>query len=66
MHLICLGVVKKLLTAWITEKYEKKMKLSGRNQDLISKRLEYIARYCPREFARKSRSLADIKITRQL
>lgn len=39
MHLICIGVVKKLLTAWVTGKYGKKMKLSGRNQDLISKRL---------------------------
>jgi len=28
MHLICTGVVKKLLTA-ITEKYRKEMKLSG-------------------------------------
>ncbi|KMQ85086.1 hypothetical protein RF55_16579 [Lasius niger] len=52
MHLICIGVAKKLLTAWITGKYRKKMKLSGRNQDLISKRLQHLARYCPREFAR--------------
>ncbi|XP_011859368.1 PREDICTED: uncharacterized protein LOC105556865 [Vollenhovia emeryi] len=54
-------VAKKLLTAWVTGKYGKKMKLSGRNQDFISKRSEHIARYCPREFARRPRSLADYK-----
>lgn len=61
MHLICIGVVKKLLTAFITGKYGKKMKLSGRNQDRISKRLQRIALYCPREFSRKPRPLADYK-----
>jgi len=61
MHLICIGVVKKLLTAWVTGKYGKKMKLSGRNQNLISKRLQHLTSYCPREFARKPRSLADYK-----
>lgn len=61
MHLVCIGVAKKLLTAWVTGKYGKKMKLSGRNQDIISKRLVHIAQYCPREFARKPRLLAEYK-----
>lgn len=61
MHLICIGTAKKLLTAWIIGKYGKKMKFSGRNQNLISKRLEHIARYCPRNFSRKPRPLTDYK-----
>ncbi|XP_067206727.1 uncharacterized protein [Linepithema humile] len=59
MHLVCIGVVKKLLTAWITGKYGKKTKLSGRNLDVVSKRLELLSHYCPRDFARKPRSLSD-------
>ncbi|XP_039308167.1 uncharacterized protein LOC113006034 isoform X2 [Solenopsis invicta] len=59
MHLVCIGVVKKLLTAWITGKYGKKAKLSGRNIDVVSKRLELLSHYCPRDFARKPRSLSD-------
>lgn len=61
MHLVCIGVVKKLIIAWVTGKYGKKMKLAGRNQNVISRRLEHIAQYCPREFARKPRSLSDYK-----
>jgi len=59
MHLVCLGVVKKLLNAWITGKYGKKTKLSGRNVELASKRLQLLSCYCPRDFARKPRSLSD-------
>lgn len=61
MHSVCIGVAKKLLMSWITGKYGKKMKLSGRNQGQISKRLECIAQYCPREFSRKPRPLSDYK-----
>lgn len=37
------------------------MKLSGRNQDRISKRLQHIAKYCPRDFARQPRPLSEYK-----
>jgi len=52
MHLVCLGVMKKLLITWVTGKYTKKTKLSGRQLLLLTKRLQIIAAYCPREFAR--------------
>jgi len=61
MHLIGIGLSKKCISAWVTGKYGKKMKLSGRSQDVISKRLRHISRYCPREFARKPRALNDYK-----
>jgi len=53
MHLVCLGVMKKLLTTWVTGKYTKKTKLSRRQLLLLTKRLQIIAAYCPREFARR-------------
>ncbi|XP_067205232.1 uncharacterized protein [Linepithema humile] len=59
MHLVCIGIVKKLLNAWVTGKYGKKTKLSGRNLELTSKRLQLLSHYCPRDFARKPRSLSD-------
>ena len=59
MHLVCIGVVKKLLKAWVTGNYGKKTKLSSRNLELTSKRLELLSHYCPRDFARKPRSLSD-------
>lgn len=53
MHLVCLGVMKKLLTTWVTGKYTKNTKFSARQLSLLSKRLQIIAAYCPREFARR-------------
>lgn len=61
MHLICIDVAKKLLAAWVAGRYGKKIKLSSQNQNRVSKRLQQIARYCPREFARKPRPLSKYK-----
>jgi len=59
MHLVCLGVMKNLLTTWVTEKYTKKTKLSGRQLLLLTKKLQIIAAYCPREFARRPTSINE-------
>lgn len=58
MHLVCLGVMKKLLLHWLCGSLP--MRLSASKVDLISKRLLEIAQYFPREFARKPRSLREI------
>ncbi|XP_067208342.1 uncharacterized protein [Linepithema humile] len=57
MHLVCLGVVKKLLSAWIHGKYSRLTKLSARSISHISTRLKTLATYCPSNFARRPRSL---------
>ncbi|XP_026675428.1 uncharacterized protein LOC113465227, partial [Ceratina calcarata] len=57
MHLVCLGVVKKLLSAWICGKYSRSSKLSSSQVSLMSARLESLRQYCPSNFARRPRSI---------
>jgi len=57
MHLVCLGVTKKLLSAWVCGKYSRLSKLSGRSISVLCSRLNILKRYCPSEFARRPRSL---------
>jgi len=57
MHLVCLGVMKKLLLAWVYGKYSRLSKLSGRSISLLCARLNIFKKYCPSDFARRPRSL---------
>lgn len=57
MHLVCLGVVKKLMSAWIHGKYSRLSKLSGRSISIICERLNILRVYCPSDFARRPASL---------
>lgn len=57
MHLVCLGVMKKLLSAWIYGKYSRLSKLSGRSIHIMCTRLNNLKEYCPSDFARRPRSL---------
>ena len=57
MHLVCLGVVKRMLRAWVNGTFSMKSKLSGHQLNLISGRLERLAELSPKEFARPPRSL---------
>lgn len=57
MHLVLLGVVKRLLSAWIDGKFSNSSKLLARDIDLISKRHVKLADSCPREFARPPEDL---------
>lgn len=59
MHLVCLGVVKKLINIWMTGAGSYQTKLSGNEQNRISCRMLNIARLTPSEFARTSRSLKN-------
>ena len=57
MHLVCLGVIKKLLSAWVSGKYSRLSKLSGRSIFLMSERLNILKKYCPSDFTRRPRPL---------
>lgn len=63
MHLVCLGVVKKLLTAWIYGKYSRLTKLSARSISQISTRLKTLATYCPSDFVRSLDACTKYKAT---
>ncbi|XP_069165150.1 uncharacterized protein [Procambarus clarkii] len=57
MHQICLGVMKRLLLAWIRNK---NVKLCARQVDEISQRLIQLTQFVPMHFARKPRSLSEV------
>ena len=58
MHLVDLGVCRKLLLTWICGPLERR--LPKNLVEIISARLELLRDYIPREFARLSRSLKFI------
>ena len=55
MHLIYLGVVKRLMNLWLKGSLE--YRLSPDKKTALSRRLEEISAYMPHEFSRKPRSL---------
>ena len=59
MHQSCLGIMKRLLNAWI--KGPRVYRLSASQKDIISNRLIHIAPSIPSFFARKPRGLDDIE-----
>lgn len=61
MHLVCLGVTRKLLYMWLFG--ELKVRLQHRKVEAISLQLEQVLKlYVPCEFVRKTRSLAFVKL----
>jgi hypothetical protein len=61
MHLVCLGVMKRLLLHWVG-KGGNLCRLPSRIVDQISEKLISLARLCPSEFARKPRSLNEVSM----
>jgi hypothetical protein len=59
MHLVCLGVTRKLLNLWVSGKF-KAAKLSENQINLISKQLEVIKPYIPSDFNRTPRDLNEL------
>jgi hypothetical protein len=59
MHLICLGVVRKLMNLWVSGPLA--TRLPARSVNIISEALISISKRLPSEFARKTRSLKDLK-----
>lgn len=59
LHLVCLGVVKKLMNIWINGAGPYNTKLSASQQNLISEKMLKASETTPCEFARTSRSLKN-------
>lgn len=59
MHLVCLGVVRKLMFMWL--KGPLKCRMQGRVEREVSKALVALRNFIPREFNRKPRSLVELK-----
>jgi len=59
MHLIYLGVTKKLLNVWVS-KGKPPFKLPGKSIMDLSKKLISMSPYIPHEFSRKPRTLLDL------
>lgn len=59
MHLICLGVTRKLLHLWISAK-KSPVRLARHLQGQLNERLLRAGKYTPTEFARRSRSLNEL------
>ncbi|XP_066596597.1 uncharacterized protein [Prorops nasuta] len=57
MHLVCLGVTKRVLSAWISGKFSASSKISTASLKILSDRCKILAKFCPSEFARRPRSL---------
>lgn len=61
MHLVCLGVTRKLLYMWLFG--DLKVRLQHRKVEAISLQLEQVLKlYIPCEFVRKTRSLVFVKL----
>ena len=59
MHLVCLGVVKKLISLWISGPLTVRVGVNSTCRQ-ISEALINLGAYLPREFVRKGRSLQEI------
>ena len=60
MHLVCLGVVRKLLFLWLSGPLS--TRLSSTTVSSISSALLSMSNYIPRDFSRKPRSLSEVKM----
>ena len=59
MHLICLGIVKKIINIWTNGPLH--VRIGANTVSLISDGIMALQSYLPREFARKGRKLAEIE-----
>lgn len=58
MHLVCLGVVHKLLVLWF--RGPKEIRLGNKVRNELSERNLKIAKYVPSDFNRRPRSLSEL------
>ena len=61
MHLVCLGVTKRLLWYWTRSPVSKGIRLGLQSIAQISECLESVKKFVPREFNRQCRSLDDLE-----
>lgn len=57
MHLICLGVMEKILVGVIDGRFVESAQLSNNDKLVLNDRLEQVKKYCPQDFARKPVSI---------
>ena len=60
VHLVCLGVVRRLLWLWSKSPIQKNIRISAQSVRRISQGLTNLNKYIPVEFARKFRSLDEM------
>lgn len=60
MHLLCLGVVKKMILLWI--KFPFSVRINTRSINKISHLLILLRNFMPKDFVRRPRSLKDVKL----
>lgn len=60
MHLLCLGIVKKMILPWIKGPYS--VRLNSRSINKISYLLVLFRNSMPKDFVRRPRSLKDVKL----
>ncbi|GAA6081364.1 uncharacterized protein LOC113076649 isoform X1 [Tachysurus ichikawai] len=63
MHLVCLGVMRRLLDLWISTTGPLHCRISSIQASMVSDRLIALRNYIPCEFARRPRALADRYVT---
>ena len=59
MHLVCLGVMRRLLDLWIGTTGPLRCRISSMQVSMVSERLLALRNYIPSEFARRPRALAE-------
>ncbi|KAL0151586.1 hypothetical protein M9458_053103 [Cirrhinus mrigala] len=59
MHLVCLGVMRRLLDLWMSTIGPLHCRISSIQASMVSNRLLALRSYIPNEFARRPRALAD-------
>jgi hypothetical protein len=60
MHLVCLGVVRRMLKFWLKGPLDSGIRLQSHSVKQLSQRLENLVNEVPRDFARKPRSIFEI------
>lgn len=60
MHLVCLGIMRKLIFSWLRSPLQKRIKLSPSSINQISGHLKNISFFTPSEFCRKPRCIREI------
>lgn len=61
MHLVCLGVMKRLIFLWIKSPVSKGVRVSANSVLTVSRILIYFQQHLPVEFSRKCRSLDEVE-----
>lgn len=61
MHLVLLGIMKKLLEIWFSSEHKKNLKLRVWFINMANEKCKEISEYCPTEFARNPENISDFQ-----